>query len=91
MEIDRLNGPLYSCAMPSNTPKTTAEMDLKRLEQWVLELLRTCDHLKTENQRLRGENRALQVERDELAEKNTVARNRVEAVISRLKSMENSV
>ena len=73
-------------------------MELQRLEQWVGELLRTCDLLKAENQRLHHEVRELknarddlQNERDSLSEKNSIARNRMEAVISRLRSMENSV
>lgn len=84
--------------MPSETPQNKAELEMQRLEQWVNELLRTCDRLKAENLRLHHEVRELmnardelRNERDNLAEKNTIARNRMEAVISRLKSMENSV
>jgi cell division protein ZapB len=47
-----------------------------------------CEQLKTENNLLRGRQVALVAERARLIEKNDVARVRVEAMITRLKSLE---
>jgi cell division protein ZapB len=68
--------------------ENTAELDLKTLEARVDELIRTCNRLKDENQALRTTQEGLVAERAELIEKTELARSRVEAMISRLKSME---
>ncbi|HIP52774.1 MAG TPA: TIGR02449 family protein [Chromatiales bacterium] len=65
-----------------------AELDLKKLESQVEELIRTCSHLKEENKSLRARQESLVTERAELIEKTELARSRVEAMITRLKSME---
>ena len=70
------------------TEENTAELDLKTLEARVDELIRTCSRLKDENQALRTTQEGLVAERAELIEKTELARSRVEAMISRLKSME---
>ncbi len=64
------------------------ELDLKRLEAQVEELIRTCDRLKDENESLRDHQVSLVAERAKLIEKTELARSRVEAMIARLKSME---
>ncbi len=64
------------------------EMDLQKLEQRVDELIRTVNLLQEENQALRVSQESLTTERAELIEKTELARTRVEAMITRLKSME---
>ena len=64
------------------------EQDLRALEMRVEELIRACIHLKDENKTLRGDVELLSRERDKLIENNATARNRVEAMIDKLKSLE---
>ncbi len=61
---------------------------LGALEQQVSALLETCAYLKEENRLLRAQQERLQEERAALMEKNQTARSRVDAIISRLKSLE---
>ncbi len=63
---------------------------LTQLETHVDELLRLCLSLRDENRSLRSRQELLVVERAELIEKTELARNRVEAMINRLKAMESS-
>ena len=62
--------------------------DLKTLEFRVDELIQLCHQLKNENQALREQQALLMAERAHLLEKNELARSRIEAMIQRLKSME---
>ena len=64
------------------------EQDLKTLEYRVDELIQLCHQLKSENQALREQQSNLMSERASLMQKNDLARTRVEAMIMRLKSME---
>ncbi|MCP3661761.1 MAG: TIGR02449 family protein [Gammaproteobacteria bacterium] len=66
------------------------EQDLNRLEGRVDELIRTLSGLKEENHSLRTKQQELMSERASLIEKTDLARSRVEAIITRLKSMEAS-
>ncbi|HEY5789177.1 MAG TPA: TIGR02449 family protein [Gammaproteobacteria bacterium] len=65
-----------------------AELELKKLEARIDELIRVCERLGEENRALRTSQRSLQLERASLLEKNERARNRVEAMIMHLNSME---
>jgi len=65
--------------------------DLDTLERQVEELIRTCQRLREENTSLRARQEILVTERAELIEKTELARSRVESMISRLKSMEESI
>lgn len=65
-----------------------AEIDLKKLETRVEDLIKTCASLKEENRALRASQDKLMSERAELIEKTELARSRVEAMINRLKTME---
>jgi cell division protein ZapB len=67
-----------------------SEQELHALEVRVEELIRACGHLKAENRNLRAREESLLAERASLIEKNDLARTRVEAMISRLKSLEAS-
>ena len=66
------------------------ETEFKRLETLLDELIKTCAQLREENRALRSETKNLQDERSRLLEKNELARNRVEAMITHLRSMEQS-
>ena len=65
-----------------------SEQELRALEARVEELISACNHLKNENRMLRVHQEALQTERAELLEKNEQAKSRVDAMITRLKSLE---
>ena len=65
-----------------------AEQRLDSLEGRLEELLHVCDRLNAENRSLRERQDALVAERAALIEKNELARTRVEAMINRLKAME---
>jgi cell division protein ZapB len=67
-----------------------AEHDLRNLEQRVEDLIRACSFLKDENKSLRARQDSLVAERATLIEKTEMARTRVEAMITRLKSMESA-
>ncbi|MEJ1297537.1 MAG: TIGR02449 family protein [Candidatus Sedimenticola sp. (ex Thyasira tokunagai)] len=74
--------------MNSEDQQQTSELELKSLEVRVDQLIHTLDLLKQENRGLRSRQSELLDERAELIEKTELARNRVEAMITRLKSME---
>jgi cell division protein ZapB len=89
-DIDPCRGPLYSRAMADMQLQGITEQDLHALEVRVEELIRACSHLNAENRALRDREQGLLSERASLIEKNELARTRVEAMISRLKSLEAS-
>jgi cell division protein ZapB len=64
------------------------EDDLQQLEQRIDELIDTVGLLTHENTNLRQEKGKLVTERSQLIEKTELARSRVEAMISRLRSLE---
>ncbi|MGB5247523.1 MAG: TIGR02449 family protein [Woeseia sp.] len=67
---------------------TVFENDLKRLEQRVDALVKVCDQLQDENRTLKQRQDTLTAERATLLQKNEQVRARVEAMIGRLKAME---
>jgi cell division protein ZapB len=75
-------------AMNESTPKSAVELELKRLEKRLEDLIVTVSHIKEENRALRQRQDALTSERATLLQKNEQVRARVEAMIGRLKSME---
>ena len=87
--IDRPTGGFYSCAMTDSTPKHEFEVELKRLENRLDDLVEICSQLKEENRSLKQRQDALTADRASLLQKNEQVRARVEAMISRLKAMEN--
>lgn len=68
------------------TDSVTEQVEL--LEQRVEALLQLCARLQAENAMLRAAQEQLSSERAGLLEKNELARSRIEAMISRLKAME---
>jgi len=74
--------------MTDNTPQSVTEQELLKLEVRLEELVSSIERLKEENRSLRDQQDSMVTERAGLIEKNEMARSRVEAMISRLKSME---
>jgi cell division protein ZapB len=66
------------------------DIELKRLEKRVDELLETVQQLKEENRALRQRQDMLAAEKTSLLNRNEQVRTRVEAMIGRLKAMEHS-
>ncbi len=66
----------------------TTEQQLQQLEQRIEELVSISARLRRENQSLQVREHKLMEERADLLKKNDVAKSKVEAIISRLKSLE---
>ncbi len=64
--------------------------DLSKLEFRIDELIKIVERLKEENLSLQQKQDALVAERAALVQKNELVRTRVEAMISRLRSMEHA-
>lgn len=64
------------------------DLELKRLEKRLDELVLICKQLQEENHSLRDRQDMLMTERATLLQKNEQVRGRVEAMITRLKAME---
>jgi len=79
---------LYSDRMSKVSAQQAIDQDLKRLEFRVEELVRTVERMKEENRSLRAQQEHMTAERAQLIERNELARSRVEAMIGRLKAME---
>jgi cell division protein ZapB len=75
--------------------KSPADLAIEKrcdeLEVRVDELITLCERLREENHALRARQSMLLAERADLIDRNEVARNRVESIISRLKDMEEEV
>lgn len=74
--------------MEDPTAKSALELELKRLEKRLDELVGVVGQLKEENRALRQRQDAMTAERASLMQKNEQVRARVEAMIGRLKAME---
>ena len=85
--IDSPGWPDYIEPMDDNI-SSTFEHELKRLEKRVDALVRVCDQLQDENRSLKQRQDVLTSERASLLQKNEQVRARVEAMIGRLKAME---
>jgi len=62
--------------------------ELNKLEARVRELTEVCHRLEEQNRILRVDQRALNKENGRLTEKNRIACNRIESILSRLKTLE---
>lgn len=74
--------------MSTESPKQQFDLELRKLESRLDELVTTCSRLKEENRSLRQKQEALIGERATLLQKNEQVRARVEGMITRLKAME---
>ncbi len=79
---------LYWEPMNEGNQKSAVELELKRLEKRLEDLIATLSQVKEENRALRQRQETLTSERAALLQKNEQVRGRVEAMIGRLKSME---
>ena len=70
--------------------ETNTEQDLRQLEAYVDELIVVCERLKKENHALRKEQQAHIAERASLIEKHETASAKIEEMIERLNSIEDS-
>lgn len=74
--------------MNRETATTNLEQELERLEAQVGSLLELIERLSRENKSLRAQQESLSQERAGLLEKHDQVRNRVDAIVTRLKSLE---
>lgn len=81
--VDRKRKPNYYLVNMSETYN-----NIDDLEKQVDELLSLCDKLTRSNQKLQGTVDELQTERTTLIKQKDKAKNHIEAMITRLKSME---
>ena len=81
---------LYIAAMSNDLGNDRFDIELKRLEKRLDELVEICKKLQEENVSLRNRQDMLTAERATLLQKNEQVRGRVEAMITRLKAMEQS-
>lgn len=80
---------VHPIVTPENaTDRIMATDTLRQLEKKLDMLIELCDQLQAENNSLRDKESALLKERSKLLEKNETARTRVEAMITRLKSLD---
>ncbi|MEN8174691.1 MAG: TIGR02449 family protein [Pseudomonadota bacterium] len=86
--IDPLKSDFYSGLMDSSDSRIVSDLELKALESRVDDLISACQNLKQENQTLKVRQDTLVAERAALIEKTEMAKSRVEAMITRLKSLE---
>jgi cell division protein ZapB len=70
------------------TTSSLVEAQLSRLEEQVAGLLETIERLTKENRSLRIQQESTASERANLLEKHDQVRNRVDAIVTRLKSLE---
>ena len=85
--IDSLGSHIYIALMAEDANEMF-EHELKRLEKRVDALVQVCDKLQDENRSLKRRQDTLTAERANLLQKNEQVRARVEAMIGRLKAME---
>jgi cell division protein ZapB len=64
------------------------DQDLKALTKKIDDLIQFCGQLDNENRKLKAEALSWQQEREQLVEKTETARSRVEAMIGKLKAIE---
>jgi cell division protein ZapB len=80
----------YSFPMTTANQPADADVELKKLENRLDELIALVHQLKEENRALRARQDALATEKTALLNRNDQVRTRVEAMIGRLKAMEHS-
>jgi len=76
--------------MSNEKTTQTVDIELKKLENRVDELIHVCEKLTDENRDLRTQKDSLHLDRNQLLQKNEQVKTRVEAMITRLRAMEKS-
>jgi cell division protein ZapB len=79
-----------NAGMEETSPRSAIDVELRRLERRLEELVAVVEQLKDENRALRQRQDALAAERSVLLAKNEQVRARVEAMVGRLKAMESN-
>ena len=74
--------------MTKKTKPSVIDQEVTRLEEQVTTLLKAIDRLMKENKSLRAQQESHSTQRAALIERNDMVRNRVEAIVTRLKSLE---
>ena len=74
--------------MSKKNTKSIIEPELTHLEDQVAALVQVVEQLMKENRSLRAQQENLSMERAGLLEKHDQVRNRVDAIVTRLKSLE---
>jgi len=77
--------------MTNKTTPIMTEPEVTRLEEQVNSLLELLNRLTKENRSLRVQQELLATERAGLLEKHDQVRNRVDAIVTRLKSLETGI
>ena len=91
ISVDDKVSTAYHFVMENRDSTKMNEQELKGLEFRIDDLIKTCEELKKENHLLKLQQDSYTTERASLIDKNEQARKRVEAMITRLKSMEVNV
>ena len=78
----------YSFAWPKAAKTAVSDVEFKRLEKRLEELVSTVHRLKDENRALRARQDSLAAEKTTVMNRSEQVRARVEAMIGRLKAME---
>ena len=78
----------YSFPMTESSRSANLDLEFKRLEKRLEELVATVHRLKDENRALRARHDALAAEKTAVMNRSEQVRTRVEAMIGRLKAME---
>ena len=74
--------------MSRYTSEDLDEVGFTEFEEKFFELLKLCEHLKTENMALKAKQESLIAEHSDLMDKNELARSKVTSILSRLKNAE---
>jgi cell division protein ZapB len=74
--------------MTSKQINSPQKLDLDLLTLRIEELIKLCERLREENNRLKAAHAQLQVTQTRLTDKNDLSRAKIEAMISRLKTLE---
>jgi cell division protein ZapB len=89
MDNENLNENIASVELDDFSNRSeTAMTDLALLAERVERLVQRCEQLAWENQELREQTSVLQAERDALREKNEQSRARIDAMVVRLRDLE---
>ena len=91
VDIDPARQAHYIGHMPKKTAPALIDQELEQLEEKVDGLLDIITRLMQENQSLRAQQVAQASERAGMLEKHDEVRNRVDAIVTRLKSLETNI
>ena len=91
VNIDRIRTAHYIGSMNRKADNPAIEQELALLEQQIESLLGIIDRLMKENRSLRVQQENLTTERAGLLEKHDQVRHRVDAIVTRLKSLETGI